>query len=233
MPANKDFKRLVRSRMRKTGESYTAARATLIEKQPARGAARTAPAATPAAVDYARLAGMSDAVLKAKTGCTWARWVPALDHVQAYQWPHGEIAAFVHEKYGIPGWWAQAVTVGYERIKGLRAKGQSRSGTWEAGRSKTFPVGVRRLYRAFRDRRQRARWLGDVALVVRTAIAGKSMRVTWPDGSSVELYFVGKGGSKSQVSVQHRKLPDQAAVARSKAFWGERLEALGAELAGS
>ncbi len=30
MPTDKDFKRLVRGRMQKTGESYTAARATLL-----------------------------------------------------------------------------------------------------------------------------------------------------------------------------------------------------------
>ena len=34
MPVNKDFKRLVRARMRKTGESYTAARARLLQHSP-------------------------------------------------------------------------------------------------------------------------------------------------------------------------------------------------------
>ena len=32
MPTQKDFKRLVRSRMRKTGESYTAARRQILDK---------------------------------------------------------------------------------------------------------------------------------------------------------------------------------------------------------
>src|SRR4051794_13050540 len=48
-------------------------------------------------VDYAKLAGRSDAVLKAKTGCTWERWVKALDHAQAYTWSHREIAKYVEE----------------------------------------------------------------------------------------------------------------------------------------
>jgi hypothetical protein len=52
------------------------------------------------------------------------------------------------------------------------------------------------------------------------------MRVTWPDGSSVELYFASKGAGKSQVAVQHGKLPDRAAVDRMKAYWTERLGAL-------
>ena len=117
MPSNKDFKRLVRGRMRKTGESYTTARAQLL---------RNTTRQTPAPAHYAKLAGMSDATLKAKTGCTWERWVKALDRVAAHTWPHRKIAEYVHEKYKVPGWWCQRVTVGYERIKGLRAIGQRR-----------------------------------------------------------------------------------------------------------
>jgi hypothetical protein len=124
MPTNKDFKRLVRGRMQKTGEAYTTARAHLLERKPA--AAARPKASRPVPADYAKLAGRSDAVLKAKTGCTWERWVKALDHARAYTWPHREIATYVHEKYKIPGWWAQSVTVGYERIKGLRAVGPRR-----------------------------------------------------------------------------------------------------------
>jgi hypothetical protein len=124
MPTNKDFKRLVRGRMQKTGEAYTTARAHLLERKPA--AAARPKASRPVPADYAKLAGRSDAVLKAKTGCTWERWVTALDHARAYTWPHREIAKYAQEKYKVPGWWAQTVTVGYERIKGLRAVGPRR-----------------------------------------------------------------------------------------------------------
>jgi hypothetical protein len=56
------------------------------------------------------------------------------------------------------------------------------------------------------------------------------MRMNWPDGTSVEIGFISKGRGKSQVAVQHGKLPDQATATRMKEFWGERLAAL-AELA--
>ena len=56
----------------------------------------------------------------------------------------------------MPGWWAQAVTVCYERIKGLRAVGQRRDGSFEANKSRTFSVPLVRLYRAFHDARTRA-----------------------------------------------------------------------------
>jgi hypothetical protein len=217
MPANKDFKRLVRGRMRKTGEAYTTARANLLKQKPT---ARVTPH------DYARLAGKSDTILKEKTGCDWDRWVKALDRVRAYTWPHRDIAKYVSEKYRIPGWWAQTVTVGYERIKGLRAVGQRRDGSYEANKSKTLAVPLGRLYEAFSNSRLRRRWLPGVALTIRTAAREKSMRVTWPDHTSVVIGFVRKGSAKSQVALQHGKLPDRASATRMKQYWTERLDAL-------
>ena len=240
MPATKDFKRLVRSRMRKTGEAYTAARARLLQKpQPRRRRQTHEAAPSPAAAivaapepapDYAALARMSDAAIEAKTGCDWKRWVHALDHVGAYEWSHRAIAEHIRKRYRVPSWWVQAVTVGYERIKGLRAVGQRRSGQFEAGKSKVFPVPVGKVYRAFRDLRTRRRWLGDVPLTIRTAVPDKSMRIIWPDGTSVEVYFVAKAAAKSQVAVQHGRLPDRDAVDRTKAFWAERLAVLAGTL---
>ena len=230
MPTNKDFKRVVRARMRKTGEAYTAARAQLLSK---RHAPTPAPAPTPLATgaDYATLAGRSDAALKANTGCTWERWVKALDRVAAHTWPHRRIAEYVSEKYKVPGWWAQTVTVGYERIKGLRAIGQRRDGAFEATKSKVFAVPLARLYRAFSDPRTRTRWLPDVKLTVRTATRNKSMRLTWPDNTSVQLGFFAKGVAKAQVQIQHGKLLDKAAATRTKDYWAERLDTLGKVLA--
>ncbi|MFL5548077.1 MAG: hypothetical protein ACJ8AQ_11025, partial [Gemmatimonadales bacterium] len=63
MPTDKDFKRLVRGRMQKTGESYTAARAQIRKQKPANsGASRPA--------QYAAIAGKSVALINERTGCT-------------------------------------------------------------------------------------------------------------------------------------------------------------------
>jgi hypothetical protein len=221
MPSNKDFKRLVRRRMQKTGESYTAARARLRQQKPSVAAT---PKVSPA--DYETLAGKSDAILKEKTGCTWERWVKALDRAKAYTWPHREIARYIQEKYKTPGWWAQTVTVGYERIKGLRAVGQRRDGSFEASKSKTFSVPVDRLYHAFRDIRTRARWLPGIDLTVRSTTPQKSMRLAWPDDTSVVIGFTRLGDAKSQVGLAHGKLPDRASATRAKQYWTERLGAL-------
>jgi hypothetical protein len=221
VPTDKDFKRLVRGRMQKTGESYSTARGHLRKQQPAPAAL-----SSPLPSEYARIAGKSDAILKERTGCNWERWVKALDRAKAHTWTHREIAKHVAEKYKIPGWWAQTVTVGYERIKGLRAVGQRRDGSYEASKSKTFAIPLERLYHAFHDRRTRARWLPGVDLTVRTATREKSMRITWPDNTSLEIGFLSKGTGKSQVALQHVKLPDRDAAASMKRYWGDRLAAL-------
>src|SRR5687767_6281401 len=210
MTRNKDLKRLVRTRMKKSGEAYTTARAQITRKTAAgkRTVAAPAPAATTDPKDYATLAGMSDAVIKQKTGCNWVRWVTALDYHGAEKMSHGEIARLVSEKYKIPGWWAQSVTVGYERIKGLRARGQRRDGTYEASKSRTFNIPVTELFEAWKDPKIRRRWLDAPGLKVRTATAPKSMRLGWSDGTIVAVGFSPKGPKKSSVAVQHTKLPD-------------------------
>jgi hypothetical protein len=237
VPTNKDFKRLVRGRMQKTGESYTTARAQLLRRSPASlrpsiSPAPQAPAVTPPTpAEYARLAGMSDASVKRATGCAWDRWVKALDRARAHEWPHMQIAEYVSTKYKTNDWWAQMVTVGYERIKGLRAPGQRRDGFYAASKSKVFPVPLGALYRAFSDSRVRARWLTGATPSVRTPARNKSVRMTWPDGSTVAVGFYRKGAAKSQVALQHEKLPDKAAATRAKEFWAARLTALAEVLA--
>lgn len=219
MPKQKDLKRIVRSRMEKTGESYTAARLHVVQKKK--------PAAEPLP-DYAALAGMSEAALKKQTGRSWAEWVAILDAWGAAQKPHREIAEHVYSLGGVSGWWSQGVTVGYERIRGLREKGQRRtSGLFEASKSRTFKVPVKKLFAAFANPGTRKRWLPDVKLKVRTATEPKTMRITWEDETLVQLYFMAKGAAKSLVAVQHEKLPSKAAAVKMKAFWEERLTALG------
>jgi len=227
MPLNKDLKRLVRARMTKTGEAYTAARAHIIKKPKTPTVSQTEPPAASKTVDYAALAGTSDATIKAKTGCTWERWVHALDRHGAEHMSHREIATLVNTKYKIPGWWSQSVTVGYERIKGLRARGQRRDGTYEATKSRTFNVPVTVLFDAWADAKMRRRWLDGAKVNVRTATAPKSMRLDWNDRSIIAVGFAAKGKSKSSVAVQHEKLPDRDTAEHLKQYWSDRLDALG------
>ena len=237
MPRQKDLKRLVRARMQKTGEAYTAARAQIVRMPGStRGsdvdAALVAPATIthPEPKHYATIAGMSDAAIAEKTGCNWERWVKALDYSRAYELSHREIAKLVKEKYDTPSWWTQMVTVGYERIKGLRERGQQRSGTFTMNRSRTFDVDVATLYGAWSDGRRRKRWLGETGVKVRTATAPKSMRLQMPDGAIVAVGFFAKGNGRSSVALEQARLPDRKTADDLKQRWSARLDALRVEL---
>ncbi len=232
MPKQKDLKRLVRSRMRKTGESYTAARSKIIAKKTSHltgSAQRSTPAPE---ADLAKIAGMSDETIQAKTGKTWKQWLAALDRFDAASMTHRDIASRVYDEFDIPGWWAQTVTVGYERIRGLREKGQRRGGGYEVGKSKTFAVPIGELFEAWSEP-NRKRWLGTAELKVRKSTPRKSIRITWTDGTPVEAYFLSKGDQKSQVAIQHRGLASQSEASRIRGFWSDRLVALDRFLAGT
>ncbi|HYH05876.1 MAG TPA: hypothetical protein VEK11_02345 [Thermoanaerobaculia bacterium] len=220
MPIQKDLKRVVRTRMQKTGESYTAARQQVLRKK--------VPPKPALPDNYAELAGASDAALAKATGHSWPHWIEVLDAFDATNKPHRDAAKHI-AALGVPDWWSQSVVVGYERVRGLRERGQRRGGAWGASKSKTFDVPVSTLFPFFSDARKRAKWL-DAKPTVRTSQQDKSLRMTWEDGTSVELWFTAKGDAKSSVAVQHVKLPDKESVARVKAYWTERLNALAALL---
>jgi hypothetical protein len=219
MTRDKDRKRIIRDRMKKTGESYTAARAQVIST----GKSKQVPARP---VNLAALAGMSDDKVAAKTGRTWDAWLRTLDADQAETMSHGDIAAMVHDKHGVDNWWSQMVTVGYERMKGRRERGQRLDGMYEASKSRTFNVPVKTLFRAWANSAMRRRWLPDVKTAVRTATAPKSMRLQWPDGTIVAIWFTPKGETKSVVALAHTKLRDKASSEKVKSYWGDRLDAL-------
>lgn len=189
--------------------------------------------AKPARAKAAGVEGMSSEAVKKGTGRTWEQWHATLDKHKAMNLSHKEIAILVHEKYGVSEWWAQTVTVGYERARGLRVLHQ-KVGGFSVSASKTIACEVSRAFEAWTDDRLRTAWLGDAPLTIRKAAADKSLRASWgeKDGGStlVVVNFYAKGPGKCQVAVQHEKLPDAKAAAACKAYWGEQVEALKAFL---
>jgi len=216
MPKQKDLKRLIRSRMQKTGEAYTAARLQLLQK-------------TEPETDLAKRAGMSDASIAKATGRTWTEWVKRLDGAGCVSKPHREIVGHV-SSLGTPDWWSQMVTVGYERIRGLRDRGQRRGGGYEATKSRTFGVPVEELFQAFSNARRRGRWL-SAKVTVTSSTPPKYMRMNWPDGAPIQVGFLAKGKSKSSVAIAHGKLPDRSAAEAVKKEWAGLFDRLGELLA--
>jgi uncharacterized protein YndB with AHSA1/START domain len=178
-----------------------------------------------------KYAGVSSEAVQAKTGKNWAEWFAILDAAGAQAMPHPQIAYYLQEQHGVPDWWCQMVTVGYEQARGLREVHQKTDG-FTANGSKTLAVPIAALYDAWADDTRRAAWLGEVGLTVRKATPDKSLRIAWSDGSNLDVNLYAKGEGKSQVSIQHSKLPDAETAARMKAFWGAALDRLKAYVEG-
>jgi hypothetical protein len=213
MTRQKSFKRLVRMRMEKTGESYTAARATLLAAE------------EPKAADGPVLT-MSDEAIRRRSGRGWEEWFEIVDEWGGAERSHKEIARWLDEEHATGGWNAQTITVNYERARGLRAVGERPDG-FSVTASKTVAVPVERLYDAFVDESLRRRWLPETELRERTATKPKSARFDWGEGETrVIVGFEDKGDAKSTAALEHARLPDAEEAERMKAFWRERVSVL-------
>jgi hypothetical protein len=221
MTKQKTFKRRVRERMAKTGESYTAARRMLIARgdRPDGAVAEFEPP-------------VADERVAEATGRGWQVWFEVLDGWNAASRSHTEIARWLREEHAVDGWYSQSITLGYERARGLRAPGQRPDG-FAVGASRTIAVPVERLFAAFTDGTLRERWLPGADLRVRTATAPRTARYDWEDGSTrVIVGFESAGDNKSRVALSHERLPDSDPADAMKSWWRERLTELKSQLEG-
>ena len=109
MTQQESFKRRIRARMEKTGERYLAARRILID-QASKNRRRT----------WKAEPETSDDSVSSATGRGWDDWCDLIDEWPGHADGHTAIAAYLIAEHGVDPWWAQSVTVGYERITGLR-----------------------------------------------------------------------------------------------------------------
>jgi len=171
--------------------------------------------------------GMSDEAIKKGSGKTWDEWFALLDAWGAMEKTHTEIARYIADELGVDGWWAQGVTVGYERARGRRAVNQSSDG-FVVNISKTFNMPVADLYEAFAIGTIRDAWIEPGTLHLRTSQKNRSARfdvLIEPD-TRLEVWLTDKGPEKSSAALQHVKLESADDLTPWKAFWKTRLERL-------
>lgn len=270
MTLQKKLKKAVRARSQKTGESYTAARRQLLlardkktaasqlsaapEPQPAppspapRSTAAKAPraAATGGAAAPTRGATTDEATRK-KTGHGLEHWFAVLDVFGAAAKGHTASAAHLYEAHGIPGWYAQGITVAYERARGLREMNQSCAGTFQVSVSKTVPVPVAEVIDALKSAKRRAAWLADaapgLAEALDAAFSGEKprevktkgsdyawVRFPWPP-AKVEIRITGKPKGASVVA-DNTDLAGAAQVEERRTQWRAALAGLARHLSG-
>ena len=173
---------------------------------------------------------MSDDAVVAKTGKNWKQWFAIIDKAGGKKMTHQEIVKLLNSKHNVGPWWVQMVTATYEQQTGLRQNHEKPDG-FQISVSRTVNTPLSFLYSSFADEGVRKEWLSEDGLVTRKATKNKSLRVTWKDGkTSLEIGFLSKDKDKSQVVVQHSKLPSAAAAARMKTYWGKALDRLRTQL---
>jgi hypothetical protein len=157
-----------------------------------------------------------DAVLLA-TCKNWQQWFSQLDLDGCKKMTHKDIVALLAKKYTLPPWWSQMVCVIYEQANGLRA-GHEKPEGFEISVSKTIALPRANVFAAWHDEKLRRLWLNNI-IVIRKATPVKSLRITWSDGvTNLSVELVAKGEEKTQVVVQHQKLPGAQAADEMKLF---------------
>jgi hypothetical protein len=169
----------------------------------------------------------TDEAMSTATGRTRSKWFATLDGWQATTRSHRDIAAWLMSEHGLDNWWAQTVTVDYERARGLRPVGGGRDGMFVISASKTVAVAASRLFDAVIDPVEREKWLPGTAMRSRPTTAALTARFDWgTDGTRVVFGVVDKGAGKSTLTLAHERLASAEAAEAMKTFWRERLAAL-------
>jgi hypothetical protein len=223
MPTQKVFKQRVRTRMSKTGESYTAARRQLLNKTAEPASSEPPPTATTPKPATAAALMTSDEAMIRGSGRGHEEWFALLDAWGATDRKHPEIARWLSETHGVPGWWTQNITVNYERARGMRSPGQMSDG-FTVNVTRTIAADAEPLLAAFTTEAVRQRWLPDAPMNPRPTRAKLTARFDWSDPPSrVVVTTVPKTAGKAVVAVAHERLPDAESANRFKAAWREWL----------
>ncbi|RJN31129.1 DUF4287 domain-containing protein [Nesterenkonia natronophila] len=211
----------IRRRMEMSGQRYADLRPlVLAESAPSREG--TGRAASPE---------HSDDTIRAKTGRRWDEWVALIDAGPGRAAGHAAIAAWVTEEHGVDGWWAQGVTVGYERLTGLRLPGQMPDGTFSVSRSKTLGLEWVQLRELLANPQGRAALLPAMTSNERSrpGVRAPKFSLSDPDTGAAlgVLQFRGEPANTGcRLVVTHEKLPGPDVAEAWKQFWSAWLEEL-------
>ena len=167
---------------------------------------------------------MSDAAITKRTGKGWSQWFTALDKAGAGKRDHAAIADLLSGKMGLTSWYAQMVSVSYERARGIRAANQKCDGEFSVSVSKVMNAPLPRLFKLATG----GGWFPKGSFQETSKTADKYWRGKWKRGQ-ITFAFYAKGADKAQITVDSGKLANVAAVEKERADWKKavaRLEAM-------
>ena len=167
---------------------------------------------------------ISDEKVKAATGRGWMGWFIILNKAGAGAMAHKDIALMLHKK-GAPNWWAQMITVEFERSRGGRKKHEKADG-FSVSVTKVMPVDLAVLFAATTDPKSRAKWFPKGPFEETSKTKDKYWRGKWKKDARLEVGFYAKAAGKSQIALQVNKLADADAVENERAAWKKAFDKL-------
>jgi uncharacterized protein YndB with AHSA1/START domain len=191
--------------------------------------------------------GARDETILAKTGKSREEWYALLDALDCRAKGHKATAKFLEEDHGVGPWYAQSITVDYERARGIREVGQRSGGKFAVNVTRTISVPVEDAWRAWADASEVSKWFttnaeqdfreggaydngdGDKG-IYKKIVPMERLQFTWENekhcpGSLVIVQFMAKG-PKTTVAITHEKLPDKAGSEDMKKGWTWALTSL-------
>jgi hypothetical protein len=214
MTRQETFKRRIRQRMEKTGERYGAARRILIEQ-----------ALAPEQRQWASEPEMANETLREATGRGWDEWCRILDAWPGHADGHTAIATYLRDEHGVEGWWAQTITVGYERITGLRLPHQQPDGTFTAGKSRTVKADAAMIREMLLDDQARADLFPGLETELRSRPTSKVLRIGIGPGTA-QIALDPQDDGRVKITIAHDRLSTAEAVEEWKGYWSDWLEAV-------
>ena len=235
------LKQVIRARAAQTGERYTTARRQVLNALQPRAATPAQPPPTRPTIALAK-GSVSDAKSREKTGHGLDHWFDVLDRFGAVERGHSAAARHLYDTHQVDGWYAQGLTVAYERARGVRGLNQRSDGVYEVSVSKVVGAETATVIAALSEARRRRGWAKgiDPKLVrtLATALDGKTSKgfVIRPDGlarfrykwdaTTVQFYLIPKPGGKVSVVVTHSKLSSAGQVEERRGQWRAALSAV-------
>lgn len=193
------------------------------------------------------VATISDDSVQAKTGKTWTEWFEVLDRFGGVEKGHKLMAKHLHEDLAVSAWWAQTITVQFERARGMREVNERPKG-FGVSVSRTVGVPLEAAWKAFAEAGELNRWFTTGATqdfreggryentdhdagTFKRIVPQKRIRMTWEQakhqpGSEIEIAFTPKGDAKTQIVLTHEKLISKEEVEDLREGWSWALDSL-------
>jgi hypothetical protein len=159
------------------------------------------------------------------TGRGWDEWCDLIEAWPGHTDGHGAIAKWIQAEHDIGGWWAQSVTVGYERIRGIRLPHQMADGTFTASKSRTISADPELIAKLLRHAEDHADLFPGHPTELRSRPEAKTVRIAIGGGLAT-FGVTAKDADRCTISIQHQKLETLEDVEQWKFYWQEWLDAL-------